>query len=313
MCRFFRRGRVAGSLAGASNSSPELWLSQPRAACAAGDRSRTTRGRGKLRRQGIDPCLRGLHCIEMAGFVCLSVAFGVSSRAAAADPSWGRLQTADASASNPVYFYSNAPSTVAPAAPTPTASNATSVTYRSYSAESGSNSGFYYYSPGPCGCYSYAPGQARLRPRVPPRQTERHRRPLRQPHRAARTVRFHQMRLRPPRITTPPIPARITARHQAGVTVGVAGIKMARWSGSDFSSSVHAVKVRDAFSPNVNVSARRRPRRKSVQISITTAIISAQPPQSGLSSPIGNPRACPRIRSIPHKSPCRQTTCRHHA
>jgi hypothetical protein len=102
--------------------------------------------------------LHALRCIEMAGFVCLSVAFGVSSRAAAADPSWGRLQSADASAANPVYFYNNAASTVPPAAPIPTATNATSVTYRSYSVDSGSNSGFYYYSPGPCGCYSYAPG-----------------------------------------------------------------------------------------------------------------------------------------------------------
>jgi hypothetical protein len=103
--------------------------------------------------------LRALRCIAMAGLVCLSMAIGVSSRAAAADPSWGRIQTADPSASKPVYFYNNAAASIAaPAAPTPTASNATSVTYRSYSVDPGSNSGFYYYSPGPCGCYSYAPG-----------------------------------------------------------------------------------------------------------------------------------------------------------
>jgi hypothetical protein len=62
-----------------------------------------------------------------------------------------------ASCPNSVYYYNNAaPSTAAPAAAT--ASNSTSVTYRSYSVELASNTGFYYYSPGLCGCYYYAPG-----------------------------------------------------------------------------------------------------------------------------------------------------------
>lgn len=107
---------------------------------------------------------RALHCIEIAGLVGVTFLWGMST-ASAGNPSWGRLQSGGSvvgisasgvSASNPVYYYNNA----APAmtAPTTTTGNSTSITYRSYSAENGSSSGFYYYSPGPCGCYSYAPG-----------------------------------------------------------------------------------------------------------------------------------------------------------
>lgn len=154
----FRRRRAAGGVAGAGNSSPEFWLSRPRPAWAGSP----TNDAGPFvvdenSNSGDRNMSRALRCIELAGFFCLTVSLGLSSRAAAADPSWGRLQSADATASNPVYFYNNAAASTA--APTPTtASNATSVTYRSYSVDSSSNSGLYYYSPGPCGCYSYAPG-----------------------------------------------------------------------------------------------------------------------------------------------------------
>jgi hypothetical protein len=60
------------------------------------------------------------------------------------------------------------------------------------------------------------------------------------------------MRLRLPQIPTTPIPARITVRRQAAVTVGVAGAKkLVVGSCADFNSVEAGVKVRDAFSPNV--------------------------------------------------------------
>lgn len=160
-----RRNNTVGRLAGTSNSPLELRLSRPRPACAV---SRTNEAGPFVVARNLFSggliMMRALRSLVIAGLVGLLLLCVGRPAAKAADPTWGHVQTSrsssDSYASNQVYFYNNsAPSTAAPSASVPTAraTNSSSVAYRSYSSDPGSNSGYYYFSPGSCACYYYAP------------------------------------------------------------------------------------------------------------------------------------------------------------